>query len=54
MNTTDERNNETTTNESTGFVWSARVSVAMGFILAVALAAAKFAPMLAAPLEWQH
>ena len=53
MNTTDERN-EQTSNDNTGFVWSARVSVAMGFILAVALAAAKFAPMLAAPLEWQH
>ena len=31
-----------------------RITVVVGFILAVALAAAKFAPMLAAPLEWQH
>jgi hypothetical protein len=52
MNTNDERTENT--NDNTGFIWSSRISVAVGFILAVALAAAKFAPMLAAPLEWQH
>ena len=51
MNTTDENTNQT--NDNTGFVWSGRLSVVAGFILALALAAAKFAPLLAGPLEWQ-
>ena len=38
-----------------GFVWSNRATVALGFVLALALAAARFAPILASPmLEWQH
>ena len=41
------------TNDNTGFIWSGRLSVAAGFVLALALAAAKFAPLLAGPLEWQ-
>ncbi len=52
MNTTDN-SNENSTNDNTGFIWSGRLSVAVGFILALALAAAKFAPLLAGPLEWQ-
>ena len=37
-----------------GFVWSGRATMALGFVFALALAAARFAPILAAPLEWQH
>jgi hypothetical protein len=51
MNTTDERDENTTDNS--GFIWSGRLSIAAGFVLALALAAAKFAPLLAGPLEWQ-
>jgi hypothetical protein len=51
MNTTDERNENT--NDNTGFVWSGRLSVAVGFLLALALAAAKYAPLLAGQIEWQ-
>jgi hypothetical protein len=51
MHNSDEHNEQT--NDSTGFVWSGRLSVAVGFLLALALAAAKFAPLLAGPLEWQ-
>ena len=35
-----------------GFVWSQRVTLVTGFLFAVAVAVAKFAPVLAAPLEW--
>jgi hypothetical protein len=35
-----------------GFVWSQRATVVAGFITAVVLAVAKYAPILAAPLEW--
>jgi len=52
MNTNDDRN-DTPTTDNTGFIWSGRLSVAVGFLLALALAAAKFAPLLAGPLEWQ-
>ena len=41
-------------NGNDGFVWSGRVTMALGFVFALALAAARFAPILAAPLEWQH
>ncbi len=37
-----------------GFVWSHRLTVLGGFVLALALAIARFAPALAVPLEWQH
>jgi hypothetical protein len=36
-----------------GFVWSQRLTVLAGFGLALALAAARFAPILAAPLIWR-
>ena len=48
MNTTDENNSG-----NDGFVWSQRATMALGFVLALALAAAKFAPALAGALEWQ-
>ena len=35
-----------------GFVWSQRATVVTGFLFALAVAIAKFAPVLAAPLEW--
>jgi hypothetical protein len=37
-----------------GFVWSQRLTIAAGFIFALAVAVARFAPILAAPLEWGH
>ena len=39
-------------NGNDGFVWSQRVTVIAGFVIAIALAAARFAPALAGPLEW--
>lgn len=35
-----------------GFVWSQRLTVITGVVIAIALAAAHFAPVLAGPLEW--
>jgi hypothetical protein len=49
MSNNDDRNSST---GNDGFVWSQRASVVLGFALALALAAAKFAPLLAGPLEW--
>jgi hypothetical protein len=46
-------NNNDSNSSHDGFVWSQRASVVVGFLLALALAAAKFAPLLAGPLEWQ-
>jgi hypothetical protein len=49
------KNTDTKSESSTGhdgFVWSQRATVISGFILALALAVAKYAPILAAPLEW--
>jgi hypothetical protein len=46
-------NNSDNNNGHDGFVWSQRATVVAGFLLALALAAAKFAPLLAGPLEWQ-
>ncbi len=50
MNSSDNNNN----NGNDGFVWSGKATMAIGFLFALALAAARFAPILAAPLEWQH
>ena len=44
--------NTDTSNGNDGFVWSQRLTVTAGFVIAVALAAAKFAPAVAGPLEW--
>jgi hypothetical protein len=49
MSNNDDRNSS---NGNDGFVWSQRATVAMGFVLALALAAAKFAPVLASAFEW--
>ena len=46
MNTNDNNNG------NDGFVWSGKATMAIGFLFA--LAAARFAPVLAVPLEWQH
>ena len=49
---------DTTTDNSNsgndGFVWSQRLTVISGVILAIALAAIHYAPILAGPLEWGH
>ena len=48
---------EPTTDSNTGndgFIWSTRASMVVGFVLALALAVAHYAPILAVPLEWQH
>lgn len=50
MNTNDSSDSST---GNDGFVWSQRATVVMGFVLALALAAAKFAPALAGWIEWQ-
>jgi hypothetical protein len=39
-------------NGNDGFVWSQRLTVIAGFAIAIALAAVRFAPALAGPLEW--
>jgi hypothetical protein len=46
-------NDDDSNNGHDGFVWSGRLSVIMGFLLAAALAAAKVAPLLANTIEWQ-
>jgi hypothetical protein len=39
-------------NGNDGFVWSQRLTVITGMVIALVVAAAHFAPALAAPLEW--
>jgi hypothetical protein len=43
---------QTENNGNTGFIWSQRLTIITGVILAAVVAAAHFAPALAAPLEW--
>ncbi len=50
---TDTKSSDTN-NSHDGFVWSRRLTALGGFVLALALAIAHFAPALAVPLEWQH
>jgi hypothetical protein len=45
--------NNDNNNGNDGFVWS-KATMAIGFLFALALAAARYVPILAAPLEWQH
>jgi hypothetical protein len=52
FNNSDDQNKSNNGND--GFVWSQRVSVLFGVVIALALAVARFAPILAGPLEWQH
>jgi hypothetical protein len=50
MSSNDDRNSST---GNDGFVWSQRVTMALGFVFALALAASKFAPALAGSIfEW--
>ena len=42
----------TTDNGNDGVVWSQRITVIAGFVLALALAAAHYVPALAGPIEW--
>ena len=35
-----------------GFIWSRGLAACAGVVLALALAIARFAPALAAPIEW--
>jgi len=48
QNADDNQNN----NGNDGFVWSQRLTLITGTVLALVLAAAHFAPALTAPLEW--
>jgi hypothetical protein len=43
---------QTDNNGNSGFVWSQRLTLITGVILAVVVAAAHLAPALAATLEW--
>ncbi len=54
MNATNEDTHTDSNSSHDGFVWGQRLAVFGGFALALALAIARFAPVLAAPLEWQH
>ena len=49
-----DMSNNDDNNGHDGFVWSSRMTMAVGFLFALALAAARFAPILAVPLEWQR
>jgi hypothetical protein len=48
---TDSNNSN---NGNDGFVWSQRLTVITGVVVAIALAAIHYAPILAGPLEWGH
>jgi hypothetical protein len=52
---TNKVQDTTTDNSNTGndgFVWSQRFTVISGIVVAIAIAAVHFAPVLAGPLEW--
>ena len=52
-NAEDPKNGTNNGNDGNdGFVWSQRLTFMTGVILAAVLAAAHFAPALAAPIEW--
>jgi hypothetical protein len=52
MNHNAEDPQNSNNNGNDGFIWSQRLTIITGFILAAVVAAAHFAPALAAPLEW--
>ena len=52
MNQNAEDPQTSSNNGNDGVVWSQRLTLITGFILAVVVAAAHFAPALAAPIEW--
>ena len=39
-------------NGQDGFIWNQRLTLIAGFVVAIALAAARYAPILASPLDW--
>lgn len=51
MNTAEDIHSDANSGND-GFVWSGRATFVTGVMLAIALAAAKLAPVLASPLEW--
>ncbi len=52
MNANDNNNKNDKNSGHDGFVWSQRATVVLGFVFALALAVARFAPVLAGPLDW--
>ena len=52
MNQNTEDTKTSSNNGNDGFVWSQRLTVISGIVVAIALAAVHFAPVLAGPLEW--
>ncbi len=52
-NETPRTDSNTSNTGNNGFIWSSRLAAFAGIALAVALAVARWAPVLAAGLEWQ-
>jgi hypothetical protein len=52
MNNSSEDPQNSNNNGNDGFIWSQRLTIITGTVLALVLAAAHFAPALTAPLEW--
>ena len=52
MNQNAEDTKNSSSNGNDGFVWSQRMTIITGVILAAVVAAAQFAPALAAPIQW--
>ena len=49
-NAEDPKNSSNNGND--GFIWSQRLAIVTGMVLALVLAVAHYAPALTAPLEW--
>ena len=52
MNQNAEDTKNSSSNGSDGFVWSQRMTIITGFVLAAVVAVAHYAPALAAPIQW--
>ena len=52
MNHNAEDPKTSNSNGNDGFVWSQRLTVVTGLILAAVVAAVHYAPVLAGPIEW--
>ncbi len=52
MNQNAEDPKTSSSNGNDGFIWSQRLTIIAGFILAAVVAVAHYAPALAAPIEW--
>ncbi len=50
-NAEDPKNSSSNGND--GFVWSQRLTVLTGIVVALAVAVAHYAPILAGPINWQ-